>query len=139
MLIGHSLGTLIAYDVLWKFSHRGEYRVLRGDNPHTLAHLVTLGSPLSNPTVQEKLNGGLLKGWKRFPNNVGVWSNIAAEDDYVCHDETVADEFGGMRTKISDVPIYNLAVKVGKAHQHHATGYLVHPIVADLVHAWMQS
>ena len=31
MLVSHSLGTLIAYDVLWKFSHYGEYQHLRGE------------------------------------------------------------------------------------------------------------
>ena len=139
ILIGHSLGTLIAYDVLWKFSYLGEYQYLRGDNPHKLSHFVTLGSPLGNPTVQEHLKGGRLKGARRYPTNIGTWSNVAAEDDYVCHDETIADEFQGMNgTVIKDYPIYNLAVKDGKAHQHHGTGYLIHPVVAKLVQVWME-
>ena len=112
ILIGHSLGTLIAYDVLWKFSYLGEYQYLRGDNPHKLSHFVTLGSPLGNPTVQEHLKGGRLKAARRYPTNIGTWSNVAAEDDYVCHDETIEDEFQGMHgTVIKDYPIYNLAVK----------------------------
>ena len=135
MLIGHSLGTIIAYDVLWKFSYLGEYRDIR---EHRLSHLVTFGSPLGNPIVQKRLKGGRLKGPRRYPTNVEVWSNVAAEDDYVCHDETIEDEYGSMRdTEIIDYPIYNLAVKNEKAHQHHATGYLIHPVVARLVHGWI--
>ena len=136
MLIGHSLGTLIAYDVLWKFSYYGEYQDIR---ERRFSHLITLGSPLGNPTVQQRLKGGRLRGSRRFPTNVDVWSNVAAEDDYVCHDETVEDEYRDMKTKIKDYPIYNLAVKDGKAHQHHATGYLIHPVVARLVFDWLSS
>ena len=136
MLIGHSLGTLIAYDVLWKFSYYGEYQHIRA---HRLSHLVTLGSPLANPTVRKRLKGGRIEGARRYPRNVAVWSNVAAEDDYVCHEETVEDEYRDMDTEITDYPIYNLAVKNGKAHQHHGTGYLIHPIVAGLVHGWLSS
>ena len=135
MLIGHSLGTVVAYDVLWKFSYLGEYQRIR---EHRLSHLVTLGSPLGNPIVQKRLKGGGLAGSRRYPTNVAIWSNVAAEDDYVCHDETIEDEYGSMRdTKTTDYPIYNLAVKSGKAHQHHATGYLIHPVVIRLVHEWI--
>ena len=134
MLIAHSLGTLIAYDVLWKFSYYGEYQDIR---QHRLSHFVTLGSPLGNPTVRQRLKGGRVKGSRRYPNNVDVWSNVAAEDDYVCHDETVEDEYGDMGAVITDYPIYNLAVKDGKAHQHHTTGYLIHPVVAQIVHGWV--
>ena len=136
MLIAHSLGTLIAYDVLWKFSYYGEYQGIR---KHRLSHLVTLGSPLGNPTVQQRLKGGRIKGFRRYPTNVAVWSNVAAEDDYVCHEETVEDEYRDMGAAITDYPIYNLAVKDGKAHQHHTTGYLIHPVVAKLVYGWVSS
>lgn len=135
MLIGHSLGTLVAYDVLWKFCYTSEHEQVRDAK---LTHFVSLGSPLGNPTVQERLKGGGLKGPRRFPVNVRKWSNVAAEDDYICHDETVADDFRRMdRTKIGDHRIYNLAVKGGSAHQHHGAGYLVHPLVAGLVNGWM--
>ena len=134
MLIGHSLGTLIAYDVLWKFSYLSEHKSIRS---HKLSHFVTLGSPLGNPTVQARLKGGRLKGRRRYPTNISVWANVAAEDDYICHDETLKDDFRSMQTEIQDFRIYNLAVKDGKAHQHHGTGYLVHPDVAKLVKDWM--
>ena len=135
MLIGHSLGTLVAYDVLWKFCYMSEHKDVR---KCTLTHFVSLGSPLGNPTVQERLKGGKLKGPRRYPTNIRRWSNVAAEDDYICHDETVEDDFGGMAsTRVKDYLIYNLSIRDGAAHQHHGAGYLVHPVVASLVQEWM--
>ena len=135
MLIGHSLGTLVAYDVLWKFCYTSEHEDVRDA---MLTHFVSLGSPLGNPTVQKRLKGGRLKGPRRYPTNIRDWTNVAAEDDYICHDETVGDDFRRMPgTEIKDHRIYNLAVKGGSAHQHHGAGYLVHPVVAGLVNGWM--
>ena len=135
MLIGHSLGTLVAYDVLWKFCYMSEHKDVRD---RALTHFVSLGSPLGNPTVQERLKGGKLKGPRRYPTNICRWSNVAAEDDYICHDETVEDDFGGMAsTRVKDHRIYNLSIRDGAAHQHHGAGYLVHPVVASLVQEWM--
>ena len=53
VIISHSMGTFISYDVLWRFSHRPEpqysdYRT------RTLTHLITMGSPLgrrSTPAI----------------------------------------------------------------------------------------
>ena len=122
MVIGHNLGTLVVYDVLWKLCYMGEHEKARG---RMLTHFASLGSPLGNPTVQDRLKGGKLKGLRRYPTNIRRWSNVAAEDDYICHDETVRDDFRRMEgTSIVDHGIYNLAVKDGSAHQHHGAGYL---------------
>ena len=135
MLIGHSLGTLVAYDVFWKFCYTSEHKEV---HDCAITHFVSLGSPLGNPTVQVRLKGGKLGGSRKYPKNILRWSNVAAEDDYICHDETVQDDFQRMaRTKIVDHRIYNLAVKDGSANQHHGAGYLIHPIVAQLVNEWI--
>ena len=44
-LAGLSMGCMVAYDVLWKFSYYGEYQAIRD---HRLSRLITLGSPLGN-------------------------------------------------------------------------------------------
>ena len=59
MLVGHSFGTLVAYDVLWEFCYTSEHEEVRDAKA---THFVLLGSPLGNPTVQERLKGGRLKG-----------------------------------------------------------------------------
>ena len=53
-IVAHSLGTMISYDTLWKFSHYGEWH----DYWKAKVDLfVTLGSPLGDVTVQEHLKG----------------------------------------------------------------------------------
>jgi hypothetical protein len=141
MLISHSLGTMIAYDVLWKFSHYGEYRNIRS---HRLCRWVTLGSPLGNLTVKSRLKGAGVRGDRQFPQNIERWQNFAAEDDYISQDQTIADDFSAMRlapgkTRIEDKHIYNLAIRNGKPNQHHGAGYLVHPQVSKVLNDWMKS
>ena len=129
MIIAHSLGAIVAYDVLSEFSHPEDDEQLIA---HSVRHLVTLGSPLGIPFVQKRL-----RNWRTFPNNILSWDNVTAKDDYVSLDEGVKDDFRDMPIEINDKRIYNLAVKNNKTHQHHATGYLIHPHVASIVHKWM--
>jgi hypothetical protein len=141
MLISHSLGTMIAYDALWKLSYYGEYRALRRKNPRRVTWL-TLGSPLADGTVRSKLKGASADGTRRFPTLVKAWHNVAAEDDYIAHDQTVADDYADMHTaklvdSITDYRIFNLAVRGGKANPHHGVGYVIHPVVTKLVYEWV--
>ncbi len=146
LLLSHSLGTMIAYDVLWKFSHYSEYRQLARKKVDLWR---TLGSPLGNPTVMDNLKGSGAKRRRRYPTNITRWVNVAAEDDYISHDETVTDDFkkmisGGLVDSIVDHRIYNLAVRLddnGKpcSNPHHGAGYLIHPNVAKLVAGWAAS
>nr|VFJ61083.1 MAG: hypothetical protein BECKDK2373B_GA0170837_10982 [Candidatus Kentron sp. DK] len=146
MLICHSLGTLIAYDVLWKFSHYSEYRDadyfdLRGKK---ITALVTLGSPLGDETVKRKLKGAGAEWGRRYPSNIGRWINMVAEDDYIAHDESLADDYEAMEQfglveSVVDHKIYNLAVREGKSNPHHGAGYLIHPVVSNTVIDWLVS
>lgn len=139
MLMAHSLGSIMSYDVLWKLSYYGEWRHIRN---RTVSEFVSLGSPLGNATVRGNLKGGGGQGLRRYPTNIGNWHNVAAEDDYIAQDETVADDFEDMESarmvnSIRDHRIYNLAVRDGESNPHHATGYLVHPEVVELVADWL--
>ena len=49
LILSHSLGTVIAYDVLWKFSYCGEWQDIRNKK---VSMLVTLGSPLGDEAVK---------------------------------------------------------------------------------------
>ena len=137
MVVGHSLGTIIAYDVLWKFSHYGEYQDIRDAR---VTHFVTLGSPLGNPVVIGQLKGNQVsRGVRRYPTNIATWSNVAAEDDMVCHDEALQDDFQDIQnTNINDYQIYNLSEKDGQARQHHSSGYLIHPKTSEIVYSWLR-
>lgn len=53
-LVAHSMGTMVAYDVLWKFSRMSEYRdVQNADNPVSI--WLTLGAPLGEAGVKANL------------------------------------------------------------------------------------
>ena len=141
MLVSHSLGSMIAYDVLWKFSYYGEYKELREKN-NKLTKLVTLGSPLGNETVKRNLKGANADGRRRFPALIRAWENFAAEDDYISHDETLKDDYRKMENykmvePIRDHRIYNLAVRNGKSNPHHGAGYLIHPEFISVLAGWL--
>ncbi|HCG6061837.1 TPA: hypothetical protein NJ098_000420 [Vibrio parahaemolyticus] len=143
MLVSHSLGTMISYDSLWKLSHYGEYRHQYGDKMK-IDLFVTLGSPLGDENVKERLKGSSLKGEKKYPLNIHQWCNIAAEDDYISHDSKIKNDYkemmklglipGGM----SDIqPVYNLCVRNGKSNPHSSIGYLINPKFTALIHEWL--
>ena len=131
MIISHSLGTIVAYDVLSEFSHPDAGGELI---PGSVSHLVTLGSPLGVRFVQRRL-----RNWRTYPSNITAWDNVTAKDDYVALDTRVGDDFKRMKCRIRDRSIYSLAVKDGSAHQHHATGYLIHPEVVEIVNGWLHA
>jgi hypothetical protein len=140
LVVSHSLGTMVAYDTFWKFSHTSEYR--RRYSSKRIDLWLTLGSPLPDTTVKRNLKGARAAGLRRYPHNVKRWINVAAEDDYISHDSTVANDFRKMRnlkpaTRIVDRKIYNLAVRRGKSNPHHGCGYLVHPAVVACVADWL--
>ena len=139
LLLSHSLGTMIAYDTLWKFSHYSEYRDIRDKKVDLL---VTSGSPLGDETVKRNLKGAKASGSRRYPSNIRRWVNVAAEDDYVAHDERVRNDYKAMLKRglvqsIEDRRIYNLAVRDGKSNPHHGAGYLIHPKVTELIANWI--
>ena len=141
LLVGHSLGTMISYDVLWKFSWYGEYGYLREGNPSPVS-FVTLGSPLGNETVKSNLKGSNATGARRYPTLIRSWHNLAAEDDYISHDQKLANDYRKMERedsmkRIVDRRLHNLAVRHGKSNPHHGAGYLVHPAFIDVLAGWL--
>ena len=139
-VMGHSMGTIVAFDVLWKLSHTSEYK----DKPwnRKIDLWITLGSPLADVTIRGNLKGAGFAEHEQYPKLVRNWLNISAEDDYIAHEPRVAREFKMMKKlgfveTIHDKHIYNLAVRRGKSNPHHGTGYLIHPVVADALSAWL--
>ena len=133
-LVAHGSGAVIAYDAL---------SALSSELPEKkLSLLLTLGAPLANDTVRGMLAGGDQPVDKRYPGNLVQWHNIAAEDDFLCHDKTVADDFAPFLasrriSKITDHLIYNLAVRYGRSAPGHSSGYLVHPRSAEQLANWL--
>jgi len=134
MVVSHCIGTVLAYDAFWDVSHAISH-------PEQRVHTwLTLGSPLADDDVRHRL-GGQPAG---FPNLIINWFNLAAEDDPVCHDETVANDFKAMLkehhiSRIHDYHIYNLSERYGRSDPHDALGYLCHPRTAILLHDWLRA
>ena len=140
MLISHGTGSVIAYDVLWELSNDTdtypEYGQFKVDQ------WVTLGSPLGDRVVQKRLLGANERDESRFPSNVISWHNLSAEDDYTCHDTTLADDFKKMMVQrrvsaVHDYRIFNLAVRYGKSNPHSSVGYYIHPRLSKIVNDWL--
>ena len=103
---------------------------------------LTLGSPLGDETVKQRLDGEAADRGARYPNNIVAWVNIAAEDDYVCHDGRIANDYHGMLkerlvSRIEDARVYNMALRYGRSNPHNVLGYLVHPRVTQVLSRWL--
>ena len=141
LLISHGIGSAITWDVLWQLSHDDEYSSRVG--AHKIDLWLTLGSPLGDRHLRKRLLGAEETGHRRYPTNVVSWYNVAAEDDYICHDNTLADDFRSMLTEhavsaVQDYKIYNHTVRFGKSNPHSSLGYFIHPRVAKILAEWLQ-
>jgi len=141
MLMTHGTGCVVAYDVLWQLSN--ESRFAEKYAAAKIDTWVTLGAPLGDRSIRKFLLGS--KGERgSCPKNVITWHNVAAEDDYTCHDNTLADDFRSMLEQravstVHDYRVYNLAVRYGKSNPHSSVGYLIHPRVSKIIVDWVQA
>jgi hypothetical protein len=140
MLMAHGTGCFVAYDVLWQLSHDES---LKADYGRAKVDVwVTLGSPISDNQLRKRLLGARQSGKEKYPNNVITWHNVSAEDDYLCHDKTVADDLKAMMrehviSSINDYRIYNHTMRYGKSNPHCSLGYFIHPRVSKIVSDWL--
>lgn len=140
MLISHGTGAIVAYDALWQLSHDPDYC-----KPYDDAKIdvwLTLGGPLADMTVQRQLLGADRKGRERYPTNILAWHNVSAEDDYVSHDNRVANDYRAMLRQrqisaIRDYQVYNMTIRYGTSNPHNMLGYLIHPRVAKILNDWL--
>jgi hypothetical protein len=141
LLLSHGTGCIVTYDVLWQLSHddrfSDKYQAKKVDV------WVTMGAPLGDSMVFRRLMGHDRKGLDRYPSNVVSWHNLSAEDDFVSHDNKIADDFKYMLKQrqlsfLRDYRIYNLAVRYGKSNPHSSLGYLVHPRTTKILVEWLQ-
>jgi hypothetical protein len=126
VVIAHSQGTLLAYDVLAGIP-ADDMRV---------PLLVTIGSPLGIQEVQDEMLKwrGLKKKPLPWPQCVARWVNVADRLDPVAIDQELRGEIGP-----PDAPLeehHGFGVNPDEARDpHSATGYLSTPWVRDAVRA----
>jgi hypothetical protein len=126
MLIAHSMGSIVAYDVL---------RNLGRDMPGLeINHLITIGSPLGMPYVLDRIRSE--NASIRTPSVVRRWTNLADRRDPVAIDAHLADEFesNDLGVTVEDRLIINTYRSPGgKPNYHKIYGYLRAPELTSLV------
>lgn len=132
ILIGHSLGSVIAYDVLWELTHR-EANDLRVDR------FVTIGSPLGLNFVQHRFLGAREVGLRRFPGNIRKWDNLSAIGEMTALDRRFADDFCemvnlGLVESITDhLDIVNYFRGPNGLDVHKCYGYLANEKIGAVI------
>jgi pimeloyl-ACP methyl ester carboxylesterase len=123
VIVSHSMGTVIAFEVL----SDAAARIADVDL------LVTLGSPLGVQEVQDFLNVA-----QAIPKRVRSWHNFADPLDPVALDKGLTSDFEPRGT-IRDNVIFNERTKeFSRFNPHSSFGYLAHPRVRSTVHGAVQ-
>lgn len=113
IVIAHSLGTVIAYQVLRElFNHYYDIRAL-----------ITLGSPLGVKAVQRQLQ--YLSYWPPCLN--GPWINIYDEKDIVALNPITENDFRNVGQLV------NIAMENHSKNRHDIIPYLSFPAIAKII------
>ncbi len=117
VLIAHSMGTIVAYDVLSNPS----YGV-------SVDSLLTIGSPLGLPPVMRRLrsDGGGRPGLCRTPEGVrGRWVNFSDLEDPVALNYDLADDYApnSLGVQPRDILVYNTWRQGRRRDPHNIYGY----------------
>ena len=134
LLIGHSMGSVIAYDSLWELSH------VRRDHVE-LDTLLTMGSPLGQRYMQKRILGADKTGFGRYPNNIRHWVNLSAVGDLTALDPYLVNDFGemlelGLVSRIDDEVMFTYFRLNGELNVHAEYGYLVNEKTAHTIVKW---
>ena len=134
LLIGHSMGSVIAYDALWEMSHH--------DGDHARVDLLlTMGSPLGQRYMQKRIKGASESGFDRYPNNVRRWTNLAAVGDLTALDPYLVNDFGemlelGLVDRFDDEALHTHFRLNGELNVHSEYGYFVNEKTARTIVEW---
>jgi len=105
VIVAHSMGTFIGYDVLWRFSHRktAGFKIY---NKKRVKMFITMGSPLGDPTIREMLFSKHHKAYstRHFPTNIDFWHNYSCLGDVVAHQKNFETVFYDPMRKLKLLP-----------------------------------
>jgi len=110
ILIAHSMGAIIAADLL-------------ADGTHRVTKLITIGAPLGLGFIKEQLDLTYARH-ETLRRAIRTWINIYDPLDAVSLDHDLSDEFTGVK----DIRVRNLQIdETGARHYHSLYGYLKTP------------
>ena len=136
LLIGHSMGSIIAYDSLWELEHLEGFR-------GCVDTFLTLGSPLGMNYVQRRLIGQNEQQLGQYPCNIRNWINISSRGDLVALDPSLENDFRAMIGNHCVESIKDMRADILNHYRdsmglnvHKSYGYLVNPFVAKVIADW---
>lgn len=160
IILSHSMGSFISYDVLWRFAHR-HTEGFKKYNKKRVKMFVTMGSPLGDPTVRNLLFASHHQdhGRRQFPTNIERWHNYACLGDVVAHQKNFHQIFyqpmrklrlfpGGKKFHSIDyTELHNpfeVVTHAGnrkkeKRNPHKSYGYLAQPRLGSWVADYLQN
>ncbi|MDN5205120.1 alpha/beta hydrolase [Fulvivirgaceae bacterium BMA10] len=130
LLIAHSMGSIISYDVLTRFSEDVQINTL-----------VTVGSPLGLSMIKREIskeNGITFTKNTMLPTPKNIrraWYNIADVHDHVATNHRLNDDYAPNQNNISpeDITVENDYQYQGKVNPHKSFGYLRTPPMAKII------
>ena len=135
MVVSHSMGTIIAYDVLRNIG--------QSNDRFDVEYFVTIGSPLGLPHVKANIYDSRKHYAKknrsplRTPTIVSkAWHNFADRGDPVAFDSHLSDDFdvNDQGLKVVDDLVSNDYIGLsGKRNRHKSYGYLRTPERSELI------
>ncbi len=134
LLIAHSMGSIVAYDVLTQAPE--SIRI------HTF---VTIGSPLGLPAVVSRIFSRQKEGAEkdprlRAPDNITKhWYNLSDLEDRVALDHTLADDYlpNSQGVQAVDIKVYNDYMINNRRNPHKSYGYLRTPEMAGIIESFL--
>ena len=134
LLIAHSMGSIVAYDVLTRYA--------RDVNIDTL---VTIGSPLGLPIIRSKIiaetvtNAASEKSLKTPENILRNWFNLSDLKDKISLDYRLGDDFEENSRQVQPVDkiVVNNYEFRDQKNPHKSYGYLRTPEMAEIVRQFL--
>lgn len=145
-LVAHSMGSMVSYDQLWKYSMRSEYHDVQSSGTKIRLFL-TIGCPLGERGVRRNLLDARFARAEKYPRNIEQWKNFYARDDYISHVERMSRSFREMKkdkhiSSIKDKKMYNcwtyedLESKDRVSNPHDLYGYLMNQHIGAAIADW---
>lgn len=132
VLVGHSFGSVIAYDTLWELTHEH-------GNPDVIDLYITMGSPLTLNYMRTRLKGAHKRGVMRFPHSIRKWVNLAAVGEVTALDRKLGRCFLrihklGLTESITDnLNLVNQFHGPDGLNVHKCYGYFASPVTGRLL------
>lgn len=125
ILVSHSMGTIVAYDVLRNIEQNPEY------NGMDMKHFITMGSPLGLTVVKGQISPEGI-GKVTTPNVVTKgWHNFSDPGDFVAIDSHLRDDY---KANTSNVRVKDILVANDYPNNAHKSyGYLRTPEFSRLI------